>query len=117
MPSAVARAKTSVISRKRWSIASSISDRPAAHLLYCLHMVLGPGHDPHLLSADEALQAVIQNAPVSISVIDREGRLMFAAGKGLELIDMTSDTLVGSKAAELFPDQKRIPELLKKVFA
>ena len=80
-------------------------------------MAIGSEHDPHLLSSEEALQAVIQNAPVSISVIDREGRLMFAAGKGLELIDMTSEMLIGSKAQDLFPKQERIPELMKRVFS
>ncbi|HTK60078.1 MAG TPA: PAS domain S-box protein [Candidatus Baltobacteraceae bacterium] len=80
-------------------------------------MPFGLDHESHLLTADEALQAVIQNAPVSIAVIDSEGRLMFAAGKGLELIDMTAEMLVGSKATDLFPEQGRIPELMKKVFA
>jgi PAS domain S-box-containing protein len=80
-------------------------------------MPFGLDHESHLLTPEEALQAVIQNAPVSIAVIDREGRLMFAAGKGLELIDLTNDTLVGSKATDLFPEQRRIPELLEKVFA
>jgi len=80
-------------------------------------MPIGPTHESHLLTPEEALQAVIQNAPVAISVIDSEGRLMFAAGKGIELLDMTSETLVGSKAQDLFPEQERIPELMKKVFA
>ncbi len=80
-------------------------------------MNLGLNHDSHLLTPEEALRAVIQNAPVSIAVIDSEGRLMFAAGKGLELIEMTSEMLVGSKAADLFPEQRRIPELMEQVFS
>lgn len=80
-------------------------------------MMMSPNHESHLLTPEEALQAVIQNAPVSISVIDSEGRLMFAAGKGLKLIDMTSEMLVGSKASELFPEQRRIPEIIGKVMS
>jgi len=80
-------------------------------------MPIGLDHESHLLTSEEALQAVIQNAPVSIAVVDREGRLMFAAGAGLELLDMTSEMLVGSKATEVFPEQERIPELMRKVFS
>lgn len=63
------------------------------------------------------MQAVIKNAPVSISVTDASGHLLFVAGKGLDLLGVDAATVVGEKASEAFAEEKRLPDILKRVFA
>ncbi len=80
-------------------------------------MANGPKNPTPILTPEQALQAVIKNAPVSISVTDASGHLLFVAGKGLELLGVGMAAVVGEKAAEAFAEEKRIPELMKRVFA
>lgn len=78
-------------------------------------MARGARKESPLLTPEEALQAVIRNAPVSISVTDAGGTLLFAAGRGLELLGVESSSVVGKKAAESFKEEGRIPELMARV--
>lgn len=80
-------------------------------------MPSGTKNPKPILTPEEALQAVIKNAPVSLSVTDASGHLLFVAGRGLELLGVDKGTVVGMKLAEAFPEEKRLPELMKRVLA
>jgi len=73
-------------------------------------------HGKPILTPEQAFQAIIKNAPVSIAVLGEDGRMLFVAGKGLELLGEGVESLVGANAAEAFAEEKRIPELLRRVF-
>ena len=51
------------------------------------------------------LEAIIENSPSNISVIDRDKRIVYINRVGAETMDMTSDQLIGVTQYELFGDE------------
>jgi len=67
------------------------------------------------LEQEERLRTILDHAPVTLWVVDRDQRISFCAGAGLKAIGLTTEELVGKPVFDLFPSltgwQEFIPKL------
>ncbi len=55
-------------------------------------------------TVEQRLHAVTSSAPVIVYVIDRDGAILLSEGKGLDLINVAADELVGRSIYDLYGD-------------
>jgi len=63
---------------------------------------------------EQGLQAVVENAPVVLFAVDREGIFRFSEGRGLARLGLRPGQVVGTSAFELYRDQPQIVENLRR---
>ncbi len=63
-----------------------------------------------LKESEERLRAVATNAPVILFALDREGVFTFSTGRGLKVLGLESEEVIGRSVYELYAETPRILE-------
>lgn len=67
--------------------------------------------------AEERLRTIVASAPITLFAIDREGRLTFIEGKGLDAFGGQQRSLVGQSIFEIYPEHTEVHALLHRALA
>jgi PAS domain S-box-containing protein len=70
-----------------------------------------------LSESQKKLQLVIENSPVFVYALDREGKFTFSEGKGLKILGLKSGQLTGHSVFDVYKDYHEIIEDHKKVLS
>ena len=68
-----------------------------------------------LSESQKKLQLVIENSPVIVYALDREGKFTFSEGKGLKTLGLIPGQLVGQSVFDVYKDYEEVTEDHKKV--
>ena len=61
---------------------------------------------------EERLTTVVSNAPISLFSLDSGGRITLLEGKGLDVLGLRSDEMIGQEVSQVF---ERAPEFLQSM--
>ncbi len=70
-----------------------------------------------LVRAEERLKRVIDNAPIVLFAIDRDGTFTLSEGRGLERLALTPGAVVGQSVHEAYKDHPRVLESIDRALA
>lgn len=65
---------------------------------------------PELVDHEEQLQTLVDNAPIVLSALDKEGTILLSEGKGLQSLSVTPGELVGQSVFELYGN---VPDVVR----
>jgi PAS domain S-box-containing protein len=75
-------------------------------------------HAETLLNETELrFHAVISNAPIILFACDKNSNLTLVEGRGLERLGISFETVVGTPADRLYPDEPRVMEMIERALA
>lgn len=67
-----------------------------------------------LRSSEERLRAIVENAPVTLAALDRNGVYTFIGGQGLSALELQTGYFLDKTAAEIYADEPQVLEQCRR---
>ena len=97
-------------------LAAPIRHRDTVVAVYCLYRDISARHEAiaRLAMTELRLDAVIEQAPIILFVLDRQARFTYCAGRGMQDVQLKAEELLGRCADEVLADLPQVPEAIRR---